>query len=50
MAIAPKAETPTKAKEPEYPEWPGVEHAEDDIIYRLPKSGNLIQKGEKADG
>lgn len=37
--------TETK-KEPEYPTWPGHEAAEVGVVYKLEKSGNLIQKGD----
>ncbi len=33
-------------KEPSYPIWPGPENAEVGIVYKLAKSGNLIQKGD----
>lgn len=50
MAVTKTDEKKVETKQPEYPDWPGNELAEDDVVYRLPKSGNLIQKGAKADG
>ncbi len=41
-----KKETTPAKKEKEYPIWPGNENAEVGVVYRLEKSGNLIQKGD----
>ena len=33
-------------KDSQYPIWPGHEAAEVGVVYKLEKSGNLIQKGD----
>lgn len=41
--LEPKKETPKKQ---DYPEWQGVEKAEDGVTY-INKKGNLIKRGSK---
>ena len=38
---------PEVKKEIEYPLWPGPENAQVGVVYKLEKSGNLIEKGDK---
>jgi hypothetical protein len=41
-----KKENVTTKKEKEYPVWPGPNDAEEGVVYRSAKSGNLIQLGD----
>lgn len=46
MVESKKETVTTTKKETQYPVWPGPNDAEQGIVYRSEKSGNLIQLGD----